>query len=120
MSPFLRRPISLHRLAREFGQLLERAGVSAQIALDPRIQLGSLRDYAATDLRTRWVYVAPRILRLRAPWRIGLLAHEVGHLILRKRPHTERQANRAAANCLGIRILYDRRNFPGRGVEYAS
>lgn len=54
---------------------------------------------------------------LPAPHRLGLVAHEVGH-VLAGDDGSEEGADRAAAERLGVKIGYDRR-WPGKGLQVA-
>lgn len=63
---------------------------------------------------------APEILWLPKPHRIGLIAHEVGHVIAGG--GSESAADMAAEECLGILIGYDLRwptNGNRRGLQFA-
>lgn len=58
--------------------------------------------------------LAPQTTHLPAKHRRGLLAHEVGHVL---DPYgSERDADLAAEEALGVRMGYDRR-WPGRGLQ---
>jgi len=59
----------------------------------------------------------PAILWLPRAHRLGLIAHEIGHALLGPGPHTEDQADAAAAAKFPLgRIVYDRR-WPGKGLQ---
>jgi hypothetical protein len=58
---------------------------------------------------------APQMVWLPKALRIGLLAHEVGHVL---RPGSEQDADDAAEEILGIPIAYDMR-WPGKGLQSA-
>ena len=125
--PIMSRPISPSRFVAEFDVLWGRALVKR--APKPRIhfetRLDVLNDrnprrYAETDVRRRIFCFAPRVLFLARPYRVALIAHEIGHVIMGPVPHTEDDANCAAFDDLSVFIRYDRRNFPGRGLQCAS
>lgn len=64
------------------------------------------RQYAHVGHRAGVICVAGAFTRL--PWRhrAGLLAHELGHLALGDRAHSERDADRAARQLFGLRVGY--------------
>lgn len=84
-----------------------------------RINRRNTRRYAEHDVGTSDFYFAPAVLSLPRANRIGLIAHEIGHFILRDGPHSEADADQAAREVLGVRIRYDRR-WPGKGLQTAG
>lgn len=58
---------------------------------------------------------AEQFRELPYPYRLGLYAHEVGHVL---RPGSEDDADRAGMEALGVLIVYDRR-WPGKGLQVA-
>jgi hypothetical protein len=77
--------------------------------------LSDPRAYAdVTGLSFRF---APQIRALPSGNRLGLMAHELGHVL---DPYaTENGADRAAEAALGIRITYDK-GWPGKGLQWTS
>lgn len=101
------------------------------------MRVGGLRaDHATVDFPAsldvehamdprRYAQVMPELLHfefakatrsLPFPWRLGVLAHEVGHVLDPTR--TEMGADLAALQYLGVAIGYDRR-WPGKGLQVA-
>lgn len=77
------------------------------------------RRYAEVDLRRRIFHFAPQVLWLPKPHRLGLIAHEIGHLLTyyaKGFQHTEDEADASAERLLGIKITYDHR-WPGKGLQ---
>lgn len=119
--PTLAQPVDAMRFGGELGALVREAG------FDPRDAsvhfLGTLDEEHLEDPR-RYAQVIPEQLHfefshaalwLPRPQRIGVLAHEVGHVM---RPEGgERDADEAAGE-LGFPISYDLR-WPGRGLQTA-
>lgn len=64
---------------------------------------------------------AAQTLWLPDPYVVGLIAHEIGHVLVGRisTEHTENDADAAAQIVLGIRIDYDKKNFPGKGLQIA-
>jgi hypothetical protein len=120
--PRLARPIPFAQLVREFRALWRRARVPARplpsIVIDARMEAihkRNARRYAEVDVRRRIFHFAPAVLWLPQTHRLGLLAHEIGHVIMDGRG-TETDADCAAFDDLDVVIEYDRR-WPGRGVQ---
>lgn len=120
--PTLQRPIHYTRLASELGSLLVRAGIDperATIEFAPRLDAEHARNprrYAEVDIELPAFRFATATLWLPGPQRLGLLAHEVGHVLAPG--GTEADADRAARRVLGVRIGYDPR-WPGKGLQTA-
>lgn len=115
-------PISPSQLAAELRDLLITAGIDphqATIEFSPALDAEHRRNarrYAAVMLSGPTFSFAEQTLWLPPAQRRGLLAHEVGHVLTPG--GTEADADRAAADVLGIRIGYDRR-WPGKGLQTA-
>lgn len=115
-------PVSVNRLGDELSGLL------VQGQRDPRnftmVFLDRLDDehrrnprrYAQVDLSKNTFEFSRAILWLPVEQRMGVLAHEVGHVLVPG--GSEEQADLAAARYLGIAIRYDRR-WPGKGLQMA-
>ena len=58
---------------------------------------------------------APQVLWLPRKYRLGLIAHELGHILAPGK--SEAEADRAALRFLRVHITYDKRNFPGKGLQ---
>lgn len=120
--PELSRPVSRRRLEGELRTLMRVGGINDR---DATIGYPASLDVEhAVDPR-RYAQVYPDLLHfefaratryLPAPWRIGVLAHEVGHVL--DPTGTEEGADLAAFEHLGVRIGYDRR-WPGKGLQVA-
>lgn len=121
--PALRRPISTERFLREFAALWEMARVRARprptVVFDARLaetHRCNARRYAEVDVARRIFYFAPQVLWLPAANRLGLLSHEIGHVIMGEGSHREADADCAAFDDLDIVVEYDRR-WPGKGLQ---
>jgi hypothetical protein len=106
------------QLCRELRALLDRARVTRAVTVSigppdashmDRRNSRDRRAFADVDPRTGHFFFAKAILRLDAKHRLGLLSHEVGHLVAPRA--SERGADRAARKMLGVAITYDSR-FP--------
>lgn len=75
---------------------------------------GDPRAYAEVNPHELLFRFAPQALLLPEENRLGLLAHEVGHVI--DPLATENGADRAVERRLGVRIVYDPR-WPGKGLQ---
>ena len=122
MRPSLSKPIPMARLAAELRDLLVVAGIDphrATIEFSPALDAEhrhNPRRYACVNTSRPAFSFARATLWLPQAQRRGLLAHEVGHVLV---PNgTEADADRAAYRVLGIRIGYDRR-WPGKGLQTA-
>jgi hypothetical protein len=138
--PEIRRPITLARLGAELAWIWSRgnnlgdARPVATFSPHPRLVISELleathsrnsRRYAEAEVRRTaggqrraFVYVAPSFLYLPAKNRLGLLAHECGHLLLllAGKKHSERDADEVSAEWLGILVSYDGR-WRGKGLQ---
>lgn len=122
--PSLRRAISFQQFLREFRELWARVpaavrGRSYGVGLSAKLEALNRRNprrFAEVDVSRRSFYFAPQVLLLPRPQRLGVIAHEIGHVLAGSRPHTERHADLAAWAGLDVAILYDRR-WPGKGLQ---
>ena len=113
--------ITRAQLRAELDELLARARIDPRSVkltfsrtLD-RIHAKNRRQHAHINLDRREIEVARAILKLDAPHRLGILAHEVGHLHCDAkfgRAHTEDQVDRCAHEATNVLISYDR-SWPG-------
>lgn len=109
----------LKRLLRQAGFDPTKATLRMPAELD-RIHANNRRRYAQMSPATMVFEFAHATLDLDDRHRLGLVAHEVGHLIaiVRWGDRSEEAADRAAKSVLGITIGYDR-SWPGKGLQYA-
>lgn len=77
------------------------------------------RDFAYVYGPVPEVHFSKHTLGLGNAHREALIAHELGHVlaIRTKGDYSEPGADRAAQQILGIPICYDRRNYPGKGLQ---
>lgn len=68
--------------------------------------LASRRQYAHTYHRPGVICVASKFWDLPETNQLGLLLHEVGHLLKGDQPHSEEQANQAVYKASGVRVWY--------------
>lgn len=78
-----------------------------------------LRSYAHVGHRRGVLCVARAFYRLPLGHRLGLIVHEVGHLELQGRPHSELQADQAAFRRYGIRVQYRNTRW-GRHLQWVD
>lgn len=93
--------------------VIDRADISFPDNLEDRHRKDP-RAYAEVqteDLRFRF---APQARSLPSANRLGLMAHEIGHLL--DPAATENGADAAAETALDVRIVYDTR-WPGKGLQ---
>lgn len=122
--PQLGRPISFDQLYCELCWVCDLGGIDdLDVVLDPSVtaehernarryaQVSTLDDPPTFEF-------AEQTLLLPWPHRLGLYAHEVGHVLDRKPEKTEDGADAMALRELGIRVGYDRR-WPGKGLQVA-
>lgn len=108
----------------EMTQLCLVAGIEDfEIVFDPEVSAEHERNprrYAQVNLAPpRPVFeFAEQICALPYPYRLGLYAHEVGHVLDPDPEKTEPGADLAAYEFLGIVIVYDCR-WPGKGLQKA-
>ena len=122
--PQLQRPISFDRLYNELAKVCDMGGIGDfDLALDPGVTAEhekNARRYAqvaAFDDPPIFEF-AEQTLLLPWRWRMGLYAHEVGHVLDPDPNKTEPGADVTALSELGIRVGYDRR-WPGKGLQVA-
>lgn len=124
--PQLPRPISLDRLYDELGWVCDLPRVPIDdfdVVLDPGVTAEheqNPRRYAQVTASHRppLFEFGEQILLLPWPQRLGLYAHEVGHVLDPDPEKTEPGADETAYRELGIKIGYDRR-WPGKGLQVA-
>lgn len=64
------------------------------------------------------IHLAPQFFMLGRKYQLGVLAHELGHVLLRGDPaHSETDADERA-RVAGLHIKYDRARWPGKGLQY--
>lgn len=124
--PQLERPISIDQLFHELSWVCDipRARVDDfDVVIDPSVTAEhekNARRYAqvtASDKPPLFEF-AEQTLLLPWPHRLGLYAHEVGHVLDPDPRKTEPGADNTARRELGIKIGYDRR-WPGKGLQVA-
>lgn len=121
--PELATPIDKQLFRAELGAILLAAGLSEEEIkgvtlefpreLEERHKIDP-RAYAEIGPEHLLFRFAPQALALPEENRLGLICHEVGHLL--DPPATENGADRAVERQLGVRILYDPR-WPGKGLQ---
>lgn len=119
--PALARPIRWSKFLSEFRVVWDRAGLDVYYAVFCDEELARLhscrnsRRYAFVEFGSRGAgfYFAPQTLYLPKVNRLALICHEIGHVLA---PGTERDADRASWEVLGVRIGYDRR-WRGKGLQ---
>lgn len=117
-----RAPISERRFLAEFMIVWSRSGLagSPRVTFCDRVEgihRRNKRRFAETDVAKAHFYFAHSIRSLPPSLRLGLIAHEVGHALHGRRRHSEDDADFAARQVLGVAISYERRGFPGKGVQ---
>lgn len=135
-NPAMREPVHPYRypvdpaipeqqLVAELGELLQRGGLvgdggpMAQVWLWDPLDVEHARNprrYAQVIPDWRRFEFARATLQLPRCQRLGLLAHEVGHVLAPD--GGEDEADQAAADILGVPIAYDER-WPGKGLQIA-
>ena len=116
----LQQPIDSDRFLKEFMQIYSRAGfmckrpaVVFSRALG-RTHCRNHRRYASVVIDEQEFSFAPQILWLPKTYRLGLIAHEIGHVLCPE--GDEDDADTAALDVLCVSIKYDR-SFPGKGLQ---
>jgi hypothetical protein len=119
--PALAGPIDEDRLYQDIANILDRVPVANSLiwtirdSLDKEHQRDA-RRYAHVYVEKVKIEFASQVLWLPRAQRIGIIAHEIGHILTPG--GTEKDADVAAANVIGVRITYDRR-WPGKGLQTA-
>ncbi len=85
-----------------------------------REHLKSLRQYAHTYHRKDEVCVTKAFTLLPLEIQMGLIAHEVGHLLAGYTDHTEEEANKLANSFFDIHMHYKDFAMFGDNLEYLS
>lgn len=133
--PRLVTPLSALTFEQELWELWDVAKRAARRTLDhlptePPIRFTLALDAEHYRNARRFAEVQPEVahfafshavLHLHAPYRLGVLAHEVGHVLCAYgvgcEVDSESGADDAARSVLKVSIGYDQRNFPGRGLQ---
>lgn len=122
--PQLRCPISFDQLYGELCWVCDLGRIhDLDVALDDSVTMEHERNHrryaqvTALDDPPLFEF-ADQTLLLPWPHRLGLYAHEVGHVLDPSTEKTEPGADAAALRELGIQIGYDRR-WPGKGLQVA-
>ena len=120
--PILAQPLTPLELREELDALLEacgldpdRATMSFPVDLDLE-HWSNPRRYAQVIVKLMHFQFARAMLWLPDAQRVGVLAHEVGHVLTPG--GNEADADRAAGEILGIPLKYDHR-WPGKGLQTA-
>lgn len=122
--PALERPIPFDQMFAELGWVCDMGGIDDfDLQLDPGVTAEHERNprrYAqvtALDNPPLFEFAEQTLV---LPWRhrLGLYAHEVGHVLDPDPAKTEPGADQTALRELGIQIGYDRR-WPGKGLQVA-
>lgn len=128
MFPQLEHPIPFDQLAEELASVFRegarRTGTRTPpfgVALDEALTEEHRRNprrYAAVTAHAPepTFYFAEQTLWLPAPHRLGLYAHEVGHVLDPDPRKTEEGADLAGMAALDLLIVYDLR-WPGKGLQ---
>jgi len=122
--PQLESPVDEELFRAEFAAILLASGVLDEKGLK-RVRLefpaelgrrheGDARAYAEVEPEGLRFRFAPQVRALPEANRLGLIAHEVGHLL--DPAATESGADEAAERALGVHIVYDPR-WPGKGLQ---
>lgn len=125
MRPKLRNPITKQTLREEMTVLANTADIGSfdvkfPASLDAEHDENP-RRYAQCAVEIPLFEFAHAILELPWPQRLGLYAHEIGHVVAWRTvgEHSEDDADRYAYEALGVRIEYDMR-WPGKGLQRAA
>lgn len=123
--PELPSPIGFDQLFHELSWVCDLGAISDfDVALEPSVTAEheqNPRRYAQVTAHEKvpLFEFAEQTLRLPWPHRLGLYAHEVGHVLDPDPKKTESGADQTALRELGIEIGYDRR-WPGKGLQVAT
>jgi hypothetical protein len=122
--PELARAIAFDQLYEEMCWVCDLGGIGDfDLVIEPTVtaeHVKNPRRYAqvtAHDTPPLFEF-AEQTLRLSWPHRLGLMAHEVGHVLDPDPKKTEPGADQTALRALGIKIQYDPR-WPGKGLQVA-
>jgi len=121
--PARRRPVALQSFLADLQHGITRAGIARCRVSFPKkltaLHRRNPRRYAQVlPGRVPRFEFAAQVLALPREHQLGLIAHEIGHVLAAQRDpqHSEQDADRAAHAALGARIAYDRR-WPGKGLQ---
>ena len=125
MRPSLARPIAFDQLVAELRDATVQAdlGLTFDVEIDPELTAEHERNprrYAAVTARdaTPTFFFAEQMLWLPYPHRLGLYAHEIGHVLDPDPAKTEDGADLHGMLALDLLIVYDCR-WPGKGLQVA-
>jgi hypothetical protein len=122
--PELARPIGFDQMFSELGWVCDLGGIDDfDLVLEPSVTAEHERNprrYAQVTAHDNPPLFEFADQTLRLPWRnrLGLYAHEVGHVLDPDPRKTEPGADATALRRLGIRVGYDKR-WPGKGLQVA-
>lgn len=120
--PRLRRPISLEQIERELGAACKVAGIDEfEVYIYPPLTEEHKRNprrYAQCIPDENVFEFADQFRWLPWEYRLGLYAHEIGHVIDPDPAKTEDAADYWGGEALGVLITYDHR-WPGKGLQVA-
>jgi len=77
----------------------------------------SCRQYAHTYHYRNTICVAESFYKLPISYQLGLIAHEVGHILVGRASHKESQADKEANKFFGIKVLYRDSKY-GKRLQY--
>lgn len=125
MGPQLDRPIPFDQLVAELAECIEQSPLEGpwEVMLDDDLTAEHLRNprrYAAVTAHAAvpCFAFAEQTLMLTYPNRLGLYAHEIGHVLDPDPAKTEDGADMHAMAALDLLIVYDHR-WPGKGLQTA-
>ncbi len=109
-----------HRAAREANPpALPKARVRFCPRIDEERRQGDARAYAHVGHHDGIICVARAFERLPERFKLGILYHEAGHLLLDDADHSEAEADEAAERTFGVRIVY-RDSAYGPRLQYVA
>ena len=124
MGPQLRRPIGFDQLQSELAETAKQArfGRRFRVSIDEALteeHERNTRRYAAVTPQEAvpTFFFAEQTLWLPYRYRLGLYAHEIGH-VLAHPDHNEDSADAHGMAALDLLIVYDHR-WPGKGLQVA-
>lgn len=122
--PHMKTPISFDQMYRELCWVCDLGGVEEfDLVLDPGVTAEHERNprrYAQVTAHEELPLFEFAEQTLLLPWpnRLGLYAHELGHVLDPDPEKTEEGADATALRALGIEVDYDHR-WPGKGLQVA-
>lgn len=79
----------------------------------------SCRQYAHTYHYKNTVCISESFWGLPVSYKLGLIAHEIGHILVGKINHKEQEADKQANRFFGIKVLY-RDSVHGKRLQYLN